>query len=76
MNERITDNPDLVKVNKAFIINTNDDQYNSALLRRKTQKRFGTLEERVSNLEDMLQRVLDILQPKETQNGYPTDHTV
>jgi hypothetical protein len=66
MNERITDNPDLVKVNKAFIINTNDDQYNSALSRRKTHKRLGTLEERVSSLEDMLQRVLDILQPKET----------
>jgi hypothetical protein len=66
MNERISDQPDLVKVNKSYVVNTNDDQYNAALLRRKTHKRFGTLEERVSNLEDMLQRVLNILQPKET----------
>lgn len=65
MNERIADNPDLIKVSKAFVVNTNDDQYIAALLRRKTHKRLGTLEERVSNLEDMLQRVLDILQPKE-----------
>lgn len=65
MNEKIADNPDLIKVSKAFVVNTNDDQYNAALLRRKTHKRLGTLEERVSNLEDMLQRVLDILQPKE-----------
>lgn len=65
MNERIADNPDLIKVSKAFVVNTNDDQYKAALLRRKTHKRLGTLEERVSNLEDMLQRVLDILQPKE-----------
>ncbi len=65
MQEKIAEHPDLMKVNKAFVINTNDDQYNAALLRRKTHKRFGTLEERVSNLEDMLQRVLDILQPKD-----------
>jgi len=65
MNEKIADNPDLIKVSKAFVVNTNDDQYIAALLRRKTHKRLGTLEERVSNLEDMLQRVLEILQPKE-----------
>lgn len=65
MNEKILDNPDLLKVNKAFVINTNTDQYNAALLRRKTHKRFGTLEERVANLEDMLQKILDTLHLKD-----------
>lgn len=65
MNEKISDNPDLIKVNKSFVINTNDDQYHAALIRRKTHKRLGTLEERVASLEEMLQRVLDILQPKD-----------
>ena len=66
MIEKISDNPDLLKIDKCFVINTNDHQYNAALLRKKTHKRLGTLEERVAGLEILLQKVLDILQKKDT----------
>ena len=64
MEEKVQDYPDLVKVNKSYVVNVNEDKYRSALLRKKTQKQLGTLEERVSNLETNIQLILDILQGK------------
>ena len=66
MEERVRDYPDLVKVNKAFVVNVNEEKYRTALLRNKTHKQLGTLEERVSNLETNIQLILDILQGKTT----------
>lgn len=64
MEEKIENYPDLVKVDRSYIINVNDDHYRKALLRKKTNKQLGTLDERVTNLEKNIQLILDILQGK------------
>lgn len=65
MEEKVQNYPDLVKVNKAFVINVNEEKYRSALLRKKTHKQLGTLEDRVASLETNIQLILDILQGKQ-----------
>ena len=62
MEERVKDYPDLVKVDRTYIINTNEEKYRATLLRRKTNKQLGTIEERLSNLEEKLQLILDHIQ--------------
>jgi hypothetical protein len=64
MEEKVQDYPDLVKVDKAFIVNVNEQKYRAALLRKQTNKKLGTLEERVAGLEANIQTILDILQGK------------
>ena len=66
MEEKVKDYPDLVKVNKSYVVNVNEEKYRTALLRKKTHKQLGTLEERVANLEINIQLILDILQGKTT----------
>lgn len=65
--EKIENYPDLVKVNKSYIVNINEEKYRSSLLRKKTSKQLGTLEERVTNVESNIQLILEILQGKVTQ---------
>ena len=65
MEEKVQNYPDLVKVNKSFVINVNEEKYRSALLRKKTHKQLGTLEDRVASLETNIQLILDILQGKQ-----------
>lgn len=60
--EKVESYPDYVKVNKSYVINVNEEKYRTALLRKKTSKHLGTLEERVTNLETNIQLILDILQ--------------
>lgn len=56
--------PDLIKVNKSYVINVNEEKYRTALLRKKTSKQLGTLEDRVANLETNINLILEILQGK------------
>lgn len=62
MEEKIKDDPDLIKIDKAFVVNINEQKYRTALSRAVTNKKLGTLEERVAGLETNIQTILDILQ--------------
>jgi hypothetical protein len=62
--EKVENYPDLIKVDKAYVVNVSEDQYRVALARRKASKQLGSLEERVGNLEHNIQLILDILQSK------------
>jgi len=70
--EKVETYPDLVKVDKAFVINTNDNLYTAALSRKINAKKLGSIEERVAQIEisqqeirDSLSAILKFLQPKE-----------
>jgi len=65
MEEKIENYPDLIKVDKSYVVNINEELYHKALLRKKTGKQINTLEERVSKLENNIQLILDILQGKQ-----------
>jgi|PlaIllAssembly_1097288.scaffolds.fasta_scaffold00002_13 hypothetical protein len=69
MQEKVKDYPNLVKVDRSYVINVDEDKYRTALLRKKTGKQLGSLEERVGRLENNIQLILDILQG---QNNQPT----
>jgi hypothetical protein len=62
MDQKVENFPDLVKVDNSYVVNVNDEQYRAALLRRKTGKRLGNLEERVCAVEDKLDAILTLLQ--------------
>lgn len=66
MEEKVENYPDLVKVDKSYVVNVNEEMYRRAVLRRKTNKQLGTLDERVTSLENKIQQILDILQGKAT----------
>ena len=66
--EKVKDHPDLVKVNKAFFINTNDNEYQRAIARRKelndhlqARNRLNELEKKVDNIDVLLNKILDKL---------------
>ena len=68
LQEKVKDHPDLVKVNKAFVINTNEAEYQRALARRKelneqlqSRNRLNELEKKVNNIDTLLNKILDKL---------------
>ncbi len=67
--EKIENYPNLVKVDKSYVINVDEDRYRTALLRKKTGKQLGSLEDRVGRLENNIQLILDLLRG---QNNQPT----
>lgn len=69
MEEKIENYPSLVKVDKSYVISVDEERYRAALLRKKTGKQLGSLEERVGRLENNIQLILDILRG---QNNQPT----
>lgn len=66
MEEKVENYSDLVKVDKAYVVNVNEEKYRTALLRKKTGKQLGSLEERVANVEANIKLILDILQGNNT----------
>lgn len=62
MQEKVENYPNLLKVNKSYVINVDEERYKLALSRKKTNKQLDTLEDRVGRLEDNIQLILDILQ--------------
>ena len=67
MEEKVENYPDLIKVNKSYIINVDEEKYRTALLRKKTGKQLGSLEERVGKMETNIQIILDLLRERITQ---------
>ena len=64
MQEKVESYPDLLKINNSFVINTNEEKYRTALLRKRTSKQLSSLEDRMVNLEENMQLILNILQGK------------
>lgn len=62
MEQKIKEYPDLRKVDKAYIVNVNQQQYNAARARVKTSRRFGEMEQRLTAIEQSLSTILTILQ--------------
>lgn len=55
MNKKIKDDPNYVRTPSGFILNTNSSEYSLALKRRKHKEH---LNERISQLEKMVQQLL------------------
>ena len=66
--EKVENYPNLVKVDKSYVINVDEDKYRTALLRKKTGKQLGSLEERVGRLEDNIQLILNLLRGQNNQS--------
>jgi hypothetical protein len=67
LNEKVEDYPDLMKIDKSYVVNVNEDKYRTSLARRKAAKQLGSIEDRVCNLENKIQLILDILQGNSQQ---------
>lgn len=65
--EKVENHPNLLKINKSYVVNVDEEKYRAALLRKKTGKQLGSLEERVGRLEDNIQLILDILRGQTNQ---------
>lgn len=61
MKEKVRDYPGLVKVDKAFVVNSNESEYRKALARITEQKKMSGMDARLTSLEDKLNRILTIL---------------
>lgn len=61
MKEKVRDYPGLVKVDRAFVVNSNEAEYHKALARITHQKKIAGMDSRLTSLEDKLDRILSIL---------------
>ena len=66
--EKVENYPNLLKINKSYVVNVDEGKYRTALLRKKTGKQLGSLEERVGRLEDNIQLILDLLRGQNNQS--------
>lgn len=62
MKESVKDHKNLVKVDKAYVINTDDAAYEAALKRQKKQREIESLTERMDNIESKMDLILTLLQ--------------
>lgn len=77
MEQKIEDYPDLRKVDKSYVVNVNQQQYNAARARVKTSRRFNEMEQRLTTIEQSLSTIITILQNRGNNNdGHPTNSTV
>lgn len=61
---KVKEYPDLIKKVGGFVVNTNSSDYKKAQARSRKQKKEKGFEDRLSNLESKLSRILDILEGK------------
>lgn len=57
----IKENTNYQKVDNAFVINRNDDEYKLALMRRKRDLKNANLENRLTLLEDKIDQIFKLL---------------
>jgi hypothetical protein len=62
--EIVKDYKGLVKVDKSFVVNEDDEAYNIAMARRAKMRKEHELENRVTGLEQKLDLILDLLKQK------------
>lgn len=58
MREYVEDRPNLVKVDRAYVINTDDDAYQAALIRRKNATLAKLQEGRIQMLEQKIEALM------------------
>jgi hypothetical protein len=61
MDYKVNDYPDLIKVDKSYVVNTNEEKYQEALKRRNMVKKNNDIEKRLDNLESSINTILSIL---------------
>lgn len=61
MREKVRDYKDLVKVDRAFVVNSNETEYRKALARIQQQKKLKGMDARLTSLEEKLDKILLIL---------------
>jgi hypothetical protein len=59
--ETIKESPDYQKVNKTYIINRNDSDYQAAIKRIKNQNKQRNFENRLNLLESKLNTIIELL---------------
>jgi hypothetical protein len=59
---KVIDYPDLRKIDDSYIVNTNRTQYEAAKARRKNSERMLHIEEKVANMEQKLDSIVELLQ--------------
>lgn len=62
--ETIRENTNYQKINGAFIINKNDDEYKAALMRRKRVQKQNEFDNRLTLLEDKIDKIFTLLMSK------------
>lgn len=62
MRQLVRNYPDLIKVDQSYIVNENTAQYNSALARIKTTKKIQSVEDRLTQLENNISKILNLLE--------------
>lgn len=62
--EKVKDYPDLIKVDKAYIINTDDNAYRAAKARQRMGNQMKDFELRIARLESGVDKIIDILTEK------------
>lgn len=60
--EKVRDYPALRKLDGAFVVNDDKNEYHRALARRKAEKASRDLARRVDNMERTLGMILELLQ--------------
>jgi hypothetical protein len=64
MKEKVREYPDLVKMDRAYVVNSNDSEYHKALARIRNAKKLEGMDARLASLEDKMSSILDLLQRK------------
>ncbi len=59
--ETIKENTNYQKINDAFIVNKNNDEYKTALIRRKRIQKQNDLDNRLTLLENKIDQIFNIL---------------
>ena len=62
--EKVKDYPELVKVDKTYIINTDDNAYRAAKNRQRLGRQMKDFELRIAKLESGIDQILKILTEK------------
>lgn len=64
MEHKVEEYPDLLKIDKCFVVNTNRGEYLKALARKKREKEDKDLKIKVKELDDKMDLIIKLLQNK------------
>lgn len=65
MDQKVEEYPDLRKVDKCFVVNTNRKEYLKALSRQKKEREDLALKARVEKLDEKMDLIIQLLSKKE-----------
>lgn len=61
MKEKVREYPDLVKMDRSYVVNSNESEYHKALARIKNAKKLEGMDARLTSLEGKLDLILDLI---------------